>query len=369
MANVFLYGTLRHAGLLQIVLGHVPEARLTAGRLEGYRVARAEGHGFPLILEAKGAACEGLLLRDVSAEERARLDYYELGFGYELREVEVGGAPALVYFPHEGLWQPAEDWSLARWREEHWPYTRHAAPEMMALMGIVPAEELPRYFGTINMRAHARALAEARPQPATRRFAELASAVDIEARETAHLGFFKTERMLLKHALFDGGESPTLDREVFLTGDAALVLPYDPKRDRVLLIEQFRMGPFARGDSHPWTFEPIAGRVDPAESPEAAALRECEEEAGLTLRELLPVAAYYPSPGEVTTFFHTYLGLADLPDSVAGQGGLEAEQEDIRSHVLSYEEAEALVRSGEINVGPLLHLLLWLKAERPMLRG
>ncbi|RFP87132.1 NUDIX domain-containing protein [Rhodobacteraceae bacterium 63075] len=368
MTHVFLYGTLRHSGLLEIVLGHVPHDRLKPARLEGFHVARAKGHEFPLIVERAGTACEGLLLHDVTPQERARLDHYELGFGYRLRAVDVQGEEALVYFPDEGLWEPAEPWSLQEWRTEHWPYVRFAAGEIMSLMGQVDAAEVARRFATINQRAHAQALARGAPQPTDRRSALHREDVALRRKTPSHFGFFRTDTLKLSHPLFGGTDSADIEREVFLTGDAALVLPYDPERDRVLLIEQFRMGPYGRGDLYPWTLEPIAGRIDPGEEPAAAARRECFEEARIELDELLPVANYYPSPGEVSSFFHTFVALADLPETGQGHGGLESENEDIRTHVLSFCDSEALMRSGEINVGPLLHLLLWLKAERQELR-
>ena len=63
-----------------------------------------------------------------------------------------------------------------------------------------------------------------------------------------------------------------------VSGDAVTVLPYDPKRDLVLVVEQIRAGPFARGDRQSWQIEAIAGRVDPFETPEQAARREAVEE-------------------------------------------------------------------------------------------
>ena len=369
MKQVFLYGTLRHLGLLEIVLGHVPHDRLSAVSLDGYCVARAEGHDFPLILEQSGSCCDGLLLSEVTPEEQARLDYYELGFGYRLLPVEIAGQEALVYFPEPDLWQAAEPWSLKEWSALHWPVTQHSAREIMGLMGQVAPHELGRYFGRIRARAYSTFLAQSNPSPATLRAAHSIESVTLRGGRLSHIGYFRTDTLRLSHPRYDGTQSDEMEREVFLTGDAALVLPYDPVRDRVLIIEQFRMGPLGRGDPMPWTLEPIAGRVDLGETPEEAARRECVEEAGLILGQLEPVASYYPSPGEVSTYFHTFIGLCDLPDSVAGMGGLESEAEDIKSHVLSFDAAEALMKTGEINIGPLLHLLLWLKIERERLRA
>jgi nudix-type nucleoside diphosphatase (YffH/AdpP family) len=146
------------------------------------------------------------------------------------------------------------------------------------------------------------------------------------------------------------------------------VLPYDPVRDRVLLIEQFRAGPYARGDAQPWMLEPIAGRIDGGETPEQSARREAVEESGLTLKDLHLVAQYYPTPGAKSEYLFGYIATADLPDGSAGIGGLEAEGEDIRSHVIPFARAMELVASGEINVGPLILLLLYLERMRDGLR-
>ncbi|MEM6482690.1 MAG: NUDIX hydrolase, partial [Pseudomonadota bacterium] len=150
--------------------------------------------------------------------------------------------------------------------------------------------------------------------------------------------------------------------------DAALVLPYDPVLDRLLLVEQFRMGPFGRGDPKPWVLEPVAGRVDPGETPETCAARECVEEAHLSLKALEHISSHYCSPGCSTEVFHCFVGLCNLEARNGGLGGLEVEHEDIATHVMSFDDAMALTQNGEINIGPLLLMLLWLQRERPRLR-
>jgi nudix-type nucleoside diphosphatase (YffH/AdpP family) len=163
--------------------------------------------------------------------------------------------------------------------------------------------------------------------------------------------------------------SAQMRREVFVATDAALVLPYDPVTDRVLLVEQFRMGPYGRGDTRPWMLEPVAGRMDAGETPEQTARRECLEEAGLELRALEMISSHYCTPGYSTEYFHLFLGLCDLPAETVGQGGLASEQEDIRTHIIGYDRAMALVASGEANNGPLILGLLWLERERARLRA
>jgi nudix-type nucleoside diphosphatase (YffH/AdpP family) len=151
-------------------------------------------------------------------------------------------------------------------------------------------------------------------------------------------------------------------------GDAVTVLPWDPVRDRVLVVEQFRAGCWMRGDANPWSIEPVAGRIDGGETPEEAARRETREEAGLALHELLPVGTYYPSPAAVTEYLYSYVALADLPDGAAGVGGAEEEAEDIRGHVIAFETLMELIDSGEVANGPLILTALWLSRHRERLR-
>jgi ADP-ribose pyrophosphatase len=189
------------------------------------------------------------------------------------------------------------------------------------------------------------------------------------APDPAHAGFFSVDVYHLRHPRFDGSLSPRLTREVFVVGDAVTVLPYDPVRDRVLLIEQFRMGPFGRGDPLPWQLEAIAGRIDPGESPEEAARREAVEEAGLVLGRLEKVAEYYPTPGAVTEYLYSYVALCDLPDGVAGVFGAAEEAEDIKGHLVSFDRLIEVMVAGEIGNAPLLLTVLWLQRERMRLRG
>jgi nudix-type nucleoside diphosphatase (YffH/AdpP family) len=137
----------------------------------------------------------------------------------------------------------------------------------------------------------------------------------------------------------------------------------------VLLIEQFRAGPMARGDAGAWHLEAMAGRIDAGETPEQAGRREAVEEAGLALGDLLEVASYYPSPGAKAEYLYSYVGLVDLPDGAAGIFGEAEEAEDIRGHLISFDHMMDLVSSGEIANAPLILTALWLQRERARLRA
>lgn len=361
----FFYGTLCHEPLLQAILGRAPDAM--PARLAGHAVHWAAGQDFPLILERPGAVAEGLLVRGLTAADRARLDFYEGGFGYATRAVEVaaGGqaVAAQVYWPEPGLWQPAAPWRLADWAARWGDAVTAGAADVMALYGVKPAEAVARRRGPMLVRAASR-LRAAAPAPATLRHAALPGEVRAEARREPYAAFFSVEEYDLTHRRFDGGPGARLTRAAFVSGDAVTVLPWDEARDRVLVVEQFRAGPYARGDANPWTLEAIAGRIDPDETPEQAARREAEEEAGLHLSDLWPVAAYYPSPGAKTEFLYSYVAPCALPDGAAGLGGKDDEGEDIRGHVIPFARLMDLIASGEVANAPLILTALWLERRR-----
>lgn len=233
----------------------------------------------------------------------------------------------------------------------------------------VPANVLAARRAMILSRAWARMSARAVPAPTRLRSDTGSDAVTVKSEEITHEGFFLARRYGLRHPNFGGGQSPEMSREIFVATDAALVLPYDPVRDRVLLVEQFRMGPYGRGDPYPWMLEPVAGRIDGGESPEECARRECLEEAGLELHGLERISSHYCTPGYSTEFFHLFVGLCDLPEARQGRGGLATEHEDIRTHVIDFDRAMALLDSGEANNGPLVLSLMWLGRERARLRA
>lgn len=191
---------------------------------------------------------------------------------------------------------------------------------------------------------------------------------DLRENREAYAGFFSIEEARLCHLRHDGSWTPELLRAVFVSGDATVVLPWDPRRDRVMLIDQFRAGPALRGDAQPWLYETVAGRVDAQETPAEAALREAVEEAGLRIEKLIAGPHNYPSPGAVAEYLYLYIGIADLPDDAAGIGGLASEDEDIRSHLIPRAELTRMALAGEIRNGPLLNLALWLELRHEALR-
>lgn len=174
--------------------------------------------------------------------------------------------------------------------------------------------------------------------------------------------YFRLDEYSVSHELFAGGFSPVFTREIFERGSVVAVLPYDPLRRKVVLIEQFRAG--AVGDAEgPWLIESVAGVIEPGESEQQVALREAEEEAGCQVRQLELISRYYVSPGGASELCSAYCGLVDS-DGLGGIHGLADENEDIRVLVVDAEEAFAWVRAGRIRSSATIISLQWLQLNQ-----
>ncbi|MCF8510556.1 MAG: NUDIX domain-containing protein [Rhodobacteraceae bacterium] len=370
MADFFFFGTLCHAPLLAEVLGR--KAKSQPAQLADYAGFWAEGRAFPLLLAHPGAVTDGVLVTALTPHDIERLDFYQGGFARATQEVTVstarGPLKARAYFAPPGQWQPGAPWALADWQSRFGPAVVATAREIMAQFKVRPAQTVMARYGQLLGRGAARVRA-ADTAPATLRRIPAKGDVQAVSRAEPYARFFSLEEQDLRFRRFDGEMSDPVNRAAFVSGDAVTVLPYDPRQDRVMLIEQFRFGPHVRGDANPWQLEAIAGRIVAGETPEDCARREAQEEAGLTLDRLLPIAGYYPSPGAMTEYLYCFLALVDLPDSAEGTFGLATEAEDIRAHVLSFDRFMQLCSSGEIGNGPALLSGLWLARERAALRG
>lgn len=372
--DLFFYGTLCDRGLLSIVLGDGHgDVVIHDAVLIDHSVYWVKDASYPIIVTETGAEARGLLVQGLTENHVARLDFYEGGFGYELRDFQVsadiGAANCQMYWPDDPKLVCGDPWDLTLWQDRFGETIRLAATETMSYFGMITTHELAVLYPMIVRRAASRLRAQRQPAPAAVRIDRTSEDVQKESVERGHLGFYALDVMALRHKKFDGRQSDLLRREVFLSADAAIVLPYDPVTDQVLMVEQFRMGPTGRGDPRPWCLEPVAGLVDAGEEPETTAHREAMEEAGLTFSALETVANGYSSPGASSGYFFLYIGLCDLSDHHSDASGCEDEGEDIRSHVLGFEHAMQLVDSGEINILPTILCLNWLARHRSRLRG
>jgi len=191
--------------------------------------------------------------------------------------------------------------------------------------------------------------------------------VEIFTTETVWKGYFRIDRLRLRHRLFAGGWGPAITREVFERGHAAALLPYDPARDEVVLIEQFRVGALTAG-TEPWLIEIVAGIIEDGEGAEDVVRRETMEEAGCEVIELFPIMDVFTTPGGSSERIAIYLGRVDT-QGVGGIHGLADEGEDIRVFAEPLDAAMARLAAGGIANVTAVTALQWLALNREQVRG
>ncbi|WP_117235733.1 ADP-ribose diphosphatase [Vibrio maerlii] len=190
--------------------------------------------------------------------------------------------------------------------------------------------------------------------------------VEIISKETVFQGFFQMVKYRFKHRLFAGGWSEPVERELFERGHAVAMLPYDPIRDEVVLIEQVRVG--ALEHDNPWQLEIVAGIIDTDESAEQVARREAVEEAGLEVGDLAKITSFYPSSGGCSEKLDVFVGQVDSSNA-GGIYGLEYENEDIQVHVVSRQQAYQWVEDGKFENGASIIALQWLELNYQKLQS
>jgi ADP-ribose pyrophosphatase len=191
--------------------------------------------------------------------------------------------------------------------------------------------------------------------------------VELVDHVVAYQGRFRVGRYQFRHGLYQGGQSAVLRREVFERGHAAAVLPYDPRRDEVVLIRQFRAGSYVAG-RHPWTWEIVAGIIEDEETAEDVVRREAVEEASLEIREVIPMHDVIVSPGACSEACTVFLGHADTTNA-GGIFGLESEGENILVKVLPFAEVRTMLEHGEIDNAIGVIALQWLALHRDEVRA
>jgi len=191
--------------------------------------------------------------------------------------------------------------------------------------------------------------------------------VELIASETVGESYGRLLRYRLRFRRFDGTWSDIASRDCFDSGHGVIVLPYEPRSDEVVLIRQFRTGPWLTG-AEPWLLECVAGRLDkPGATPETTAHGEAREEAGLTLLALESIPGFFTSPGIFSEHLAAYCGR--IGGGASGIHGLRTEHEDIRAETFPAREAIRMALEGEIASGPSLVCLYWFALNRDRLRA
>ena len=185
----------------------------------------------------------------------------------------------------------------------------------------------------------------------------------------AYNGFLKIDQYSLQYP----GNDTVLSREVMQRGQAACVLVYDPRADTVLLVEEFRIGNHAAGftGENARSMGPVAGMIEPGQSPLDTAIREAIEEANVTLAANTPIfgpLSTFVSPGGTSEIIHHFVALADLSNVQDGDTfGLPEEGEHTTVRVVKRATLSLLHTLAGAQVPPnglMITCLAYLEALR-----
>jgi ADP-ribose pyrophosphatase len=185
------------------------------------------------------------------------------------------------------------------------------------------------------------------------------SDVQILESHLLYEGHLRLLKYQLRYRLFAGGWSEAVIRELFQSHHAVGVLLFDPSRDEIVLVEEFRLGALEK-TGNPWLLELVAGVIEQGEAVQEVALRESQEEAGCQVIDLFPIYEYWTSPGISTGKFTLFCGRVDTTNA-GGIFGLAHEHEDIRAHVFPKQFVYDALKTGEIKNAATIIAVQWLQ--------
>ena len=179
----------------------------------------------------------------------------------------------------------------------------------------------------------------------------------VTSKKNLYDGFFKMNEISLKYKKYDGSWSNEIKRELFGGAQVSAVLPFDPIKKKIVLIQQFRPGTISKNTNN-YLNEIVAGIIDPGESPEIAAKRECLEETGYKIKKLTPIQGYFPAPGSSESFYHLFLGEVDSKNGKKIMG-LDYENEDILVESFKVNQVKKMMLEGKFINGLTLIAIQW----------
>ena len=154
-------------------------------------------------------------------------------------------------------------------------------------------------------------------------------------------------------------------REVYDRGNGATVLLYNPNKQSVVLVRQFRVATWVNGNPDGMLIETCAGLLD-NDAPEVCIRKEAIEETGYQVGEARKVFELYMSPGGVTELIHFFI--AEYSEAQRANRGGGVDDEDIEVLELPFVRALEMVASGEIQDGKAVILLQYLQNSGLMSR-
>ncbi|WP_083750315.1 NUDIX domain-containing protein [Rhodohalobacter halophilus] len=126
----------------------------------------------------------------------------------------------------------------------------------------------------------------------------------------------------------------------------------------IMLLKQFRYPP------RKLFIEVPAGKIDPGETPESTALREMEEESGLSCKNLVQVGSLFPAIGYADEEIFVFVGW-DLESSVKQTD----DDEFLINHKIHFSEALRMIQTGELKdaktITAIIQTYFWWKENEP----
>jgi nudix-type nucleoside diphosphatase (YffH/AdpP family) len=196
-----------------------------------------------------------------------------------------------------------------------------------------------------------------------------AKRVEILGRKRLLDAFFKVDEVTVSHETFGGEMSKPRPYLVLERGDAVAALLYDPDRQKVITVCQFRLPTVEKSKDGGWLIEAVAGMIDgsadgtPEETPLACLVREVEEETGYKISEAYPICNFYSSPGGSGERIYLFYAEVRECDKVGQGGGLAGDGEDIQIVEFDRESFFAKLMAGEFEDPKLIIAGLWLMAK------
>lgn len=157
------------------------------------------------------------------------------------------------------------------------------------------------------------------------------------------------------------GELQVQSREIYDNADGAAVLLYNRAHRSVVLTRQFRVGAHLAGHDG-FLLEAAAGMLDGAD-PAERAVAEAREETGYAIEHVQPALQLYVSPASTTERIHLFVAEYDRARRCDGGGGNREEGEDIEVVELDFDDALAMVETGDIVDAKTVLLLMYLERK------
>lgn len=187
--------------------------------------------------------------------------------------------------------------------------------------------------------------------------------VTVLKTEAAHRGFRNVDVITYR----EDESGLEARREIVVARHAVAVIAYDPKRARLVMVRQFRLGA-QMGTGKGFCTEVVAGLIDDGEQPHESAHRELVEETGLQASRIELICSFLTSPGMSDELIHLYYAETDstmLPQ----EAGAVDEAEQTFPFTLTLDEALTAVDENSITNGIAMVALLTFARHRKRLTG